>query len=90
MFTSGSPAPSSRFTTTAGKEEGCGVRTPSASNIKKEIKAQLTSRRKARPTSSARFSILPGITHYNVFSSPVLASTVKPFLDAPASYEKFT
>jgi pimeloyl-ACP methyl ester carboxylesterase len=33
--------------------------------------------------SGARLSILPGITHYNIFSSPVLASTVTPFLDAP-------
>ena len=35
--------------------------------------------------SKARLSILPGITHYNIFSTPVLASIVKPFLDAPAS-----
>jgi len=35
--------------------------------------------------SSARLSILPGIKHYNIFSTPVLASTVKPFLDSPAS-----
>jgi hypothetical protein len=28
-------------------------------------------------------SILPGMTHYNIFSSPTLASTVRPFLDAP-------
>jgi len=41
MFTSGSPAPSSRFTKTAGKEEGCGARTSSASNIKKEIRLRL-------------------------------------------------
>jgi hypothetical protein len=33
--------------------------------------------------SRARLAILPGLTHYNVFSSPVLASTVAPFLDAP-------
>jgi pimeloyl-ACP methyl ester carboxylesterase len=31
----------------------------------------------------ARLAILPGITHYNIFSSAALASTVKPFLDAP-------
>ena len=33
--------------------------------------------------SNARLAILPGLTHYNVFSSPVLAATVTPFLDAP-------
>ncbi len=31
----------------------------------------------------ARLAILPGTTHYNIFSSPALASTVTPFLDAP-------
>jgi pimeloyl-ACP methyl ester carboxylesterase len=30
--------------------------------------------------SNTRLAILPGVTHYNVFSSPVLASTVTPFL----------
>ena len=33
--------------------------------------------------SSARLAILPGTTHYNIFSSPALASAVTPFLDAP-------
>jgi pimeloyl-ACP methyl ester carboxylesterase len=33
--------------------------------------------------SAARLAILPGLTHYNVFSSPALASTVTPFLAAP-------
>ncbi len=33
--------------------------------------------------SSARLAILPGMTHYTIFSSPILASTVTPFLDAP-------
>ncbi|MCL5995889.1 MAG: alpha/beta hydrolase [Chloroflexi bacterium] len=33
--------------------------------------------------SNARLAILPGTTHYNIFSSPTLASTVTPFLDAP-------
>jgi hypothetical protein len=33
--------------------------------------------------SKARLAILPGLTHYTVFSSPVLPSTVTPFLDAP-------
>lgn len=34
-------------------------------------------------TSKARLAILPGLTHYNIFSSPALRSTVIPFLDAP-------
>jgi len=33
--------------------------------------------------SNARLAILPGFTHYNIFSSPALAATVTPFLDAP-------
>ena len=33
--------------------------------------------------SNARLAILPGTTHYNIFSSPALASAVTPFLDAP-------
>jgi len=33
--------------------------------------------------SNARLAILPGTTHYNIFMSPALASTVTPFLDAP-------
>jgi len=32
--------------------------------------------------SSARLAILPGATHYNIFFSPLLVSTVRPFLDA--------
>ncbi len=46
MFTTGSPAPSSRFNMTAGKRRrfwGLELLLPSI--IKKEIKAQLTSRR---------------------------------------------
>jgi pimeloyl-ACP methyl ester carboxylesterase len=35
--------------------------------------------------SSARLAILPGLTHYNVFSSPILASTVSGFFDTPVS-----
>jgi pimeloyl-ACP methyl ester carboxylesterase len=31
----------------------------------------------------SRPAILPGTTHYEIFSSPTLASTVAPFLDAP-------
>jgi pimeloyl-ACP methyl ester carboxylesterase len=30
--------------------------------------------------SHARLAILPGVTHYNIFSSPVLASTVEKYL----------
>ena len=33
--------------------------------------------------SQARLAILPGLTHYNIFSAPVLVSTVTPFLEAP-------
>ena len=33
--------------------------------------------------SKARLAILPGLTHYNIFSSPALAPMVMPFLDAP-------
>jgi pimeloyl-ACP methyl ester carboxylesterase len=33
--------------------------------------------------SNAQLAILPGITHYTIFSSPVLAAAVVPFLDAP-------
>lgn len=32
--------------------------------------------------SRARLAILPGLTHYTIFSSPALAATVTPFLDA--------
>ncbi len=38
--------------------------------------------------STARLAILPGLTHYTVFSSPLLAATVAPFLDAPMSAAK--
>lgn len=33
--------------------------------------------------SNARLAILPGTTHYNIFFSPMLVSSVTPFLDAP-------
>jgi pimeloyl-ACP methyl ester carboxylesterase len=33
--------------------------------------------------SAARLAILPGMTHYNIYSSPQLASVVASFLDAP-------
>ena len=32
---------------------------------------------------NARLAVLPGTTHYDIFSSPALASAVAPFLDAP-------
>jgi pimeloyl-ACP methyl ester carboxylesterase len=35
--------------------------------------------------SGARLAILPGVTHYNIFSSPLLVSIVRPFLDASPS-----
>lgn len=35
----------------------------------------------------ARLAILPGTTHYDSFASPLLASVVAPFLNAPASEE---
>lgn len=38
--------------------------------------------------STARLAILPGLTHYTVFSSPLLPATVAPFLDAPMSAAK--
>ena len=31
----------------------------------------------------SKLAILPGLTHYTIFSAPALASTVIPFLDAP-------
>ena len=34
-----------------------------------------------RPKS--RLAILPGLTHYTIFASPMLAETVIPFLDEP-------
>ncbi len=35
--------------------------------------------------STARLAILPAMTHYTIFSSPVLVATVTPFLDEPLS-----
>jgi pimeloyl-ACP methyl ester carboxylesterase len=32
---------------------------------------------------NARLAVLPATTHYDIFSSPALASTVTPFVDAP-------
>jgi pimeloyl-ACP methyl ester carboxylesterase len=33
--------------------------------------------------SNSRLAILPGLTHYSISSSPALAATVAPFLEAP-------
>jgi pimeloyl-ACP methyl ester carboxylesterase len=33
----------------------------------------------------ARLAILPGLTHYNIFSSPALAAAVAPFLESSSS-----
>ena len=38
--------------------------------------------------SNARLAILPGITHYDIFSSPALADTVLPFLNATIPVSK--
>jgi pimeloyl-ACP methyl ester carboxylesterase len=38
--------------------------------------------------SKARLAILPATTHYNIFSSPLLASVATPFLDAPMAEAK--
>ena len=38
--------------------------------------------------STARLAILPGLTHYNVFSSPALVSATLLFLDAPISVSR--
>ena len=36
----------------------------------------------------SRLAILPGLTHYTIFSAPALAATVIPFLDEPAPATK--
>jgi pimeloyl-ACP methyl ester carboxylesterase len=38
-----------------------------------------------RPRGGHALAILPGLTHYNIFSSPLLVATVLAFLDAPPS-----
>jgi pimeloyl-ACP methyl ester carboxylesterase len=38
--------------------------------------------------SNAQLAILPGLTHYTIFSSPTLASTITPFLDLPMPRSK--
>jgi len=35
--------------------------------------------------TDARLCILPGVTHYNIFYSPALASAVKTFLETPSA-----
>jgi pimeloyl-ACP methyl ester carboxylesterase len=36
-----------------------------------------------RPANGHALAILPGVTHYDIFMSPILATAVIPFLDAP-------
>ncbi len=36
-----------------------------------------------RPKGGHALAILPGLTHYNIFASPVLAAAALSFLDAP-------
>src|SRR6266851_6205710 len=38
-----------------------------------------------RPTGGHALAILPGLTHYNIFSSPLFASATLAFLDSPAA-----
>ena len=38
--------------------------------------------------SNARLAILPGVTHYNIFTAPALLPAVTPFLDAPMPVAK--
>jgi hypothetical protein len=38
--------------------------------------------------SNARLAILPGLTHYNIFKSPTLVSTVASFLGSPLQTAK--
>ncbi len=38
-----------------------------------------------RPKGGHALAILPGLTHYNIFSSPLLASATLAFLDSPAA-----
>jgi len=38
--------------------------------------------------SPARLAILPGVTHYTIFSSLLLVSTTTLFLDTPVSQVK--
>jgi hypothetical protein len=36
-----------------------------------------------RPAGGHALAILPGLTHYDIFTSPLLAETALAFLDAP-------
>jgi len=38
-----------------------------------------------RPKGGHALAILPGVTHYNIFSSPLFAAAVLAFVDQPAS-----
>jgi hypothetical protein len=37
----------------------------------------------SRPKGGHALAILPGLTHYNIFASPLLAAAAIDFLDAP-------
>src|SRR5258705_12849052 len=39
--------------------------------------------REGRPRGRHALAILPGLTHYNIFSSPLLAAAATSFLDTP-------
>ncbi len=38
-----------------------------------------------RPVGGSALAILPGLTHYNIVASPILAAAVLRFLDAPSA-----
>jgi hypothetical protein len=38
-----------------------------------------------RPKGGHALAILPGLTHYNIFVSPLLAAAAIAFLDAPTA-----
>jgi hypothetical protein len=38
-----------------------------------------------RPAGGHALAILPGLTHYSIFASPLLAAVALAFLDAPSA-----
>ena len=38
-----------------------------------------------RPNGGHALAILPGLTHYNIFASPLLGTAAVSFLDAPTT-----
>jgi hypothetical protein len=36
-----------------------------------------------RPAGGHALAIVPGVTHYNIFTSPILTTAILAFLDAP-------